>query len=255
MNEVRKMLQDIRAKLTKHKRAAVIITVAALVVIATITALCLSQCSSWDTVSHQTEDDGNPIGDTSFEWFGGLLPNIKNDGEGQPPAEEENEPSEGATDSQVGQSAAPGNNTSEPAANATQDNNTASSNNQPNTSSGNSDSTSSGESAPAPSAPEKHWAIDYEQVWVEDSPAWTESVPIYGYEEQSICNICNQVITGNEAAHGKAHMVAGEGSGHHTEYKQVITGYNTISHPAEGHYSPVESGGIGCNKNQVDALT
>lgn len=243
MKKIREKLQDIKAKPAEHKRAAAIITVAALVAIAAMTAVCVSQCSNWDTVSHQTEDNGNPIGDTTFEWFEGLFPSSQSDGEAQPSAQEENEPSEGATDSQAEQSASLDSNTSEPSANVTQGNNTASSNTQTNTPSNSSGSTSSGTSAPTTSAPEKHWVVDYEQVWVEDSPTWTESVPIYGYEEVSICNFCNQVITGNEAAHGKAHMLAQEGSGHHTEYKQVITGYNTISHPAEGHYSAVESGG------------
>lgn len=244
MKKIREKLQDIKAKLAEHKRAAAIITVTALVAIAAITAVCVSQCSNWDTVSHQTEDDGNPIGDTTFEWFGSLFPISQNDDEAQPSAQEENEPSKGASDSQPEQGAAPGTSTSETSTNAAQSNNATSSGNQMDTpSSGNSDGSSSGTSAPAPSAPEKHWVVDYGQVWVEDSPAWTEQVPIYGYEEVSICNICNQVITGNEAAHGKAHMMANEGSGHHTEYKQVITGYSTISHPAEGHYKTVESGG------------
>lgn len=244
MKKIREKLQDIKAKLAEHKRAAAIITVAALVAIAAITAVCVSQCSNWDTVSHQTEDDGNPIGDTTFEWFEGLFPSSQGDGEAQPSAQEENEPSEGTTNSQAEQSSASGTSTSEAFADATTSNSIASAGDQADTSSsGNGGNTTSGESAPAPSAPEKHWVVDYEQVWVEDSPAWTEQVPLYGYEEVSICNICNQVITGNEAAHGKAHMMANEGSGHHTEYKQVITGYSTISHPAEGHYKTVESGG------------
>lgn len=93
-------------------------------------------------------------------------------------------------------------------------------------------------------APSKIWVIDYTQVWVEDSPSWTEQVPVYGYEEHSICNVCNADITGTDvAAHAKAHMLAGEGGGHHTEMVQVITGYETEYHEATGHYETVESGG------------
>lgn len=92
--------------------------------------------------------------------------------------------------------------------------------------------------------PSKTWVIDYTQVWVEDSPSWTEQVPVYGYEEHSICNVCNADITGTDvAAHAKAHMLAGEGGGHHTEMVQVITGYETEYHEATGHYETVESGG------------
>lgn len=87
------------------------------------------------------------------------------------------------------------------------------------------------------------WVVDFEEVWVEDTPGWDESVPIYGYTEVSICNICGADITGNTAAHGKQHMLAGEGSGHHSEVREVITGYETVHHDATGHWERVESGG------------
>lgn len=87
----------------------------------------------------------------------------------------------------------------------------------------------------AQSAPQKKWVEDTQQVWVEDSAAWSESVPIYGTKEVSFCNVCGADITGNTAAHGKAHMLAGEGSGHHSEVRKVVTGYNIVNHPAEGN--------------------
>ena len=87
------------------------------------------------------------------------------------------------------------------------------------------------------------WVVDYEDVWVEDSPEWDESVPIHGYTEVSICNICGADITGNTAAHGKQHMLAGEGSGHHSEVRDTVVGYETVHHGAEGHWERVESGG------------
>ena len=87
------------------------------------------------------------------------------------------------------------------------------------------------------------WVVDYEDVWVEDSPAWDESVPVHGYTEVSICNICGADITGNTAAHGKQHMLAGEGSGHHSEVRDAVVGYETVHHGAEGHWERVESGG------------
>lgn len=87
------------------------------------------------------------------------------------------------------------------------------------------------------------WVVDYEDVWVEDSPEWDESVPIHGYTEVSICNICGADITGNTAAHGKQHMLAGEGSGHHSEVRDAVVGYETVHHGAEGHWERVESGG------------
>lgn len=96
---------------------------------------------------------------------------------------------------------------------------------------------------PVASTPQKRWVEDTEQVWVEDKAAWSEQVPVYGSKEVSICNICGADVTGNASAHGKAHMLTGEGSGHHSEIKQTITGYNTISHAAEGHWETRVTGG------------
>ena len=45
------------------------------------------------------------------------------------------------------------------------------------------------------------------------------------------------------AAHGKAHMKAGEGSGHHGEVGRTATGYNTVSHPEEGRWETEVIGG------------
>ncbi|WP_165253074.1 hypothetical protein [Adlercreutzia sp. ZJ304] len=77
---------------------------------------------------------------------------------------------------------------------------------------------------------------------MQDKAAWTESVPIYATKEVSICNVCGADITGNVTAHSKAHMLAGKGSGHHSEVQQVITGYNTVNHPAEGHWEMAVTG-------------
>lgn len=105
------------------------------------------------------------------------------------------------------------------------------------------DSTPSSSNESAPAAPSKKWVVDYTQVWIQDSEAWDESIPTYGYQEKSICNVCGTDITGNEVAHGKVHMVAGEGSGHHTEIVQVVTGSQAVHHEATGHYETAESGG------------
>lgn len=85
--------------------------------------------------------------------------------------------------------------------------------------------------------------VDYDDVWVEDSPEWDESVPIYGYTEISVCNICGADVTGNAAAHAKQHMLAGEGSGHHSEVLETVVGYETVHHEAVGHWERTETGG------------
>ena len=103
--------------------------------------------------------------------------------------------------------------------------------------------------SPAPSssgsqaAPQKKWVEDTQQVWVEDKAAWPEQVPVYSSREVSICNICGANITGNTSSHGKAHMLAGEGSGHHSEVRREITGYDTVNHATEGQWDTKVVGG------------
>ncbi|RDB97785.1 hypothetical protein [Eggerthella lenta] len=97
--------------------------------------------------------------------------------------------------------------------------------------------------APAQSTPQRKWVEETEQVWVVDKAAWTESVPVYSTVEVSICNICGQDVTGNTSAHAKAHMKAGEGSGHHSEVRREVTGYETVSHAEEGHWETKVVGG------------
>ena len=114
---------------------------------------------------------------------------------------------------------------------------------QPGSASGQTPPTSAPAASDGESQKKPVWVVDYEDVWVEDSPAWDESVPVHGYTEVSICNICGADITGNTAAHGKQHMLAGEGSGHHSEVRDTVVGYETVHHGAEGHWERVESGG------------
>lgn len=110
-------------------------------------------------------------------------------------------------------------------------------------SSGGSSGSKGGQPTSSGSTPQKKWVEDTQRVWVEDKAAWTESVPVYGTKEVSICNVCGADITGNASAHSKAHMIAGEGSGHHSEVQKVVTSYNTVSHPAEGHWETKVVGG------------
>lgn len=102
---------------------------------------------------------------------------------------------------------------------------------------------SSGSGSAPSSQAQKKWVPDYRKVWVEDSAAWDEQVPIYDEVEVSICNVCGAEITGNEAPHAKAHTLAGEGGGHHNDYRSVLVGYETVHHEATGHYETIENGG------------
>ena len=69
-----------------------------------------------------------------------------------------------------------------------------------------------------------------EQVLVQ--AAYDEQVPITEMKEFSICNVCGADITNNTTSHTKAHALAGEGGGYHSEWREVVTGYNTVHHDA-----------------------
>lgn len=68
-----------------------------------------------------------------------------------------------------------------------------------------------------------HHDAVYEQKYVVDQAAWSEA--------RDICNVCGADITNNASAHTKAHALAGEGGGWHTEW---------INHPEQGHYENVQ---------------
>lgn len=104
-----------------------------------------------------------------------------------------------------------------------------------------SDRTQSAEATQA--QPQKRWVEDTQKIWVVDKAAWTETKPIYETRERSICNICGSDITGNTTPHNKAHMLAGEGSGYHSEVVQVQVGTEAVSHPEEGHWETKVVGG------------
>lgn len=70
-----------------------------------------------------------------------------------------------------------------------------------------------------------------EQVLVQ--AAYDEQKPIYSMVAHDICNTCGQDITSNASAHSKAHALAGEGGGWHTEWVSEITGYETVHHEAQ----------------------
>lgn len=95
----------------------------------------------------------------------------------------------------------------------------------------------------SPSAPQRKWVEDTQNVWVVDRAAWTEQKPIYETRERSICNVCGADITGNTSAHNKAHMMAGEGSGYHSDVQTVQVGTEAISHPEQGHWETKVVGG------------
>ena len=117
------------------------------------------------------------------------------------------------------------------------------SNNISNNSSSSKPSNNSGSSSNS-SKPAEHthnWVAQYKTVNVPEKghneqvlvqAAYDEQVPITEMKEYSICNVCGADITNNTTSHTDAHALAGEGGGWHSEWREVVTGYNTVHHDA-----------------------
>ena len=118
------------------------------------------------------------------------------------------------------------------------------SNNSSNNSSSSKPSNNSGSNSNS-SKPAEHthnWVAQYktvnvpekghnEQVLVKD--AWDEQVPITEMKEFAICNQCGADVTANPTAHMKnSYLNGGNCGGYHSEWREVVTGYNTVHHDA-----------------------
>lgn len=69
----------------------------------------------------------------------------------------------------------------------------------------------------------------YETVIIQD--AWDEQVPVYENVEHTICNVCGAELTSNNIIeHQRAHALAYEGSGDHSEWRYEQTGTQTVHH-------------------------
>lgn len=95
------------------------------------------------------------------------------------------------------------------------------------------------------SKPAEHthnWVAQYETVNVPEKghneqvlvqAAYDEQVPVTEMKAYSICNQCGADITGNTTAHMKNSLLnGGNCGGYHTEWREVVTGYNTVHHDA-----------------------
>ncbi len=118
-------------------------------------------------------------------------------------------------------------------------NNSSSSSSKPSSKPSNNNSSNSNNSKPAEHT--HNWVAQYqtvnvpeqghnEQVLVKD--AYDEQVPITEMKAYSICNACGADITGNTSDHMHNHMINDEVGGYHTEWREVVTGYQTVHHDA-----------------------
>lgn len=119
--------------------------------------------------------------------------------------------------------------------------NTSSNKNNTGSSSKPSNNNSSNSNNSKPAEHTHNWVAQYKTVTVPEKghneqvlvqAAYDEQVPITEMREYSICSTCGADITGNTSAHMKAHMLNGENGNFHSEWREVVTGYNTVHHDA-----------------------
>ena len=120
--------------------------------------------------------------------------------------------------------------------------NTSSNKNNTSSSKPSNSSNSSNSNSSKPAEHTHDWVAQYKTVNVPEQghneqvlvqAAYDEQVPIKEMQEFSICNDCGADITGNAWAHVNDHMINDTGNGgYHSEWREVITGYQTVHHDA-----------------------
>ena len=86
-----------------------------------------------------------------------------------------------------------------------------------------------------------HHDAVYEDVWVVDQEAYSYEEPIYEERQITVCHVCGAEFdtsysTKEFSAHDKAHQLAGEGSGYHSDVRKIQVGTRTVNVPEEGHW-------------------
>lgn len=97
------------------------------------------------------------------------------------------------------------------------------------------------------SKPAEHthnWVAVTETRTVVDQAAYDEQVPITEMKEHEICNQCGADLTGLDiAAHFKnSYFNGGNCGGFHSEWREEVTGYQTVHHDAVTHTETVTTG-------------
>ena len=133
-------------------------------------------------------------------------------------------------------------NTSESKKDNTASTNTSSNKNDTSSSSKPSNNNSSNSNSSKPAEHTHNWVAQYKTVNVPEKghneqvlvqAAYDEQVPVTEMREFSICNQCGADITGNPWGHLEQSAVnGGNCGGYHSEWREVVTGYNTVHHDA-----------------------
>lgn len=120
--------------------------------------------------------------------------------------------------------------------------NTSSNKNNTSSSKPSNSSNSSNSNSSKPAEHTHNWVAQYKTVTVPEKghneqvlvqAAYDEQVPITEMQEFAICNNCGADVTANPTAHMKnSYLNGGNCGGYHSEWREVVTGYQTVHHDA-----------------------
>lgn len=120
--------------------------------------------------------------------------------------------------------------------------NTSSNKNNTGSSSKPSNNNSSNSNNSKPAEHTHNWVAQYKTVNIPEKghneqvlvqAAYDEQVPVTEMKEFAICNNCGADVTANPTAHMKNSLLnGGNCGGYHSEWREVVTGYNTVHHDA-----------------------
>lgn len=122
--------------------------------------------------------------------------------------------------------------------------NTSSNKNNTGSSKPSNSSNSSNSNSSKPAEHTHDWVAVTETRTVVDQPAYDEQVPVTEMREHEICSSCGADLTGTDAsAHVYQHMINGDDKGGwHSEWREEVTGYQTVHHDAVTHTETVTTG-------------
>ena len=109
-----------------------------------------------------------------------------------------------------------------------------------------SNNSSSNSSSSKPAEHTHNWVAVTETRTVVDQPAYDEQVPIKEMREFAICSACGEDLTNMDDAalsnHLYNHVINGENGGYFSDWREVVTGYQTVHHDAVTHTETVTTG-------------
>ena len=230
-----------------------ILLIVGLILVIIIVGVSLDSCSNSmkeDQITHKTITKQKSKSQSTLK-----AKNEKKDEQEVKQEEKKEETAKADTSNKSNASESKKENTTATTNTSSNNNNSSSSSSKPSSKPSNSNSNNSGTSKPSnnsgsnssSSKPAEHthdWVAVTETRTVVDQAAYDEQVPVTEMREHEICSSCGADLTGTDAsAHVYQHMINGDDKGGwYTEWREDVTGYQTVHHDAVTHIETVTTG-------------